>query len=157
MAGLDRMRRSFLPVLVCIVAFAAMPVRADDALAFAVIAGPDTPAQVLSSADVARIYERKQSFWPDGQRIHPVNLPPADPLRQRFSLAILGQPPEALVAYWRERYFHGVLPPHVLASENAVRLFVESTPGAIGYVSGCLPEAPLHTLLIIGRLPPCKP
>lgn len=157
MAARDRFHRTLLPALACVATLMAAPAGAADEPAFAVITGPDTPAQALSSADVARIFERKQSFWPDGQRIHPVNLPPADPLRQRFSLAILGQPPEALVAYWRERYFHGVLPPHVLASENAVRLFVESTPGAIGYVSGCLPEAPLHTLLIIGRLPPCKP
>jgi len=157
MTALERFHRRLLPALACAAALAALPARAADETAFAVIAGPDTPLQALDSADVARIFERKQTFWPDGQRIHPVNLPPADPLRQRFSLAILGQPPEALVTYWRERYFHGVLPPHVLASENAVRLFVESTPGAIGYVSGCLPEAPLHALLVVGRLSPCKP
>jgi hypothetical protein len=157
MTGLDRFQRPLLRVLACVAALSALPAGAVDELAFAVIAGPDTPAQALDNADVARIFERKQTFWPDGQRIHPVNLPPTDPLRQRFSTAILGQAPEALVAYWRERYFHGVLPPHVLASENAVRLFVESTPGAIGYVSGCLPGAPLHTLLVVGHLPPCKP
>lgn len=157
MAALTRFHRSLLPVLACLAALTAGPARAADTPAFAVIAGPDTPTQQLSPSDVARIFERKQTFWPDGRRIHPVNLPPADPLRRRFSIAILGQPPEALVAYWRERYFHGVLPPHVLASENAVRLFVESTPGAIGYVSGCLPDAPLHTVLIVGRLTPCKP
>jgi hypothetical protein len=52
-------------------------------------------------------------------------------------------------------YFHGVLPPHVLASEEAVILFVSSTPGAIGYVSGCVPEHKVNVVLMVGELPAC--
>lgn len=130
---------------------------ADTPAGCAVIVGPAVGSTALSAVEVARIFERRQQLWPDGQRIHPVNLPPAHPARQQFSRNILGRAPEAMEAYWRERYFHGVLPPHVLASEQAVKLFVESTPGAIGYVADCLPPPPLRVALLIGHLPPCKP
>jgi hypothetical protein len=52
-------------------------------------------------------------------------------------------------------YFHGVLPPYVLASEEAVILFVSATPGAIGYVSACIPEHGVDVVLLVGELPTC--
>jgi len=123
----------------------------------AIIVGPTVAEMPLSAGEVERIFERRQQLWPDGQRIHPVNLPPAHPARLQFSTEILGRAPEAMESYWRERYFHGVTPPHVLASEHAVKLFVETTPGAIGYVSDCIPPPPLKVALLIGHLSPCKP
>ncbi|QID16253.1 hypothetical protein G3580_00610 [Nitrogeniibacter mangrovi] len=146
-----------LRTLVCLAALLGTPARAGEPAAFAIIVGPEVPVHHLSLAEAARIFERKQTVWSDGHRIHPVNLPPADPTRRQFSLTVLGRPPEALGAYWRERYFHGVLPPHVLASENAVRMFVAGTPGAIGYVAACLPPPPLRAVLTVGALPDCKP
>ena len=83
------------------------------------------------------------------------NLPPTHPLRHSFSQSILGQAPEAMEDYWREMYFHGVLPPHVLASEEAVILFVSSTPGAIGYISACPAERKVNVVLLVGDVPNC--
>ena len=122
---------------------------------FAVIAAPGATEHRLTRESVALIFRRKQNYWENGMRIQPVNLPPANPLRQAFSRAILGRSPEALEDYWREMYFHGVLPPHVLASEEAVILFVSSTPGAIGYVSTCVPEHRVHVVLMVGEVPDC--
>lgn len=124
--------------------------------AFAVIAAPGASDHRLSRESVALIFKRKQNFWESGSRIQPVNLPPNHPLRQTFSQSILGQAPEALEEYWREMYFHGVLPPHVLASEEAVILFVNSTPGAIGYISACPPERKLNIVLLVGDVPGCS-
>jgi len=123
---------------------------------FAVIAAPGTSEHRLTRESVALIFRRKQNFWESGSRIQPVNLPPAHPLRHAFSQTILGQPPEAMEEYWREMYFHGVLPPHVLASEEAVILFVASTPGAIGYISACPPERKLNIVLLVGDAPGCS-
>ena len=123
---------------------------------FAVITGPGTTEGQLSHASVSLIFRRKQNFWENGTRIQPVNLPAAHPLRRSFSQTILGHLPEAMEDYWREMYFHGILPPHVLASEEAVVLFVSSTPGAIGYISNCLPEHRVNVVLIVGELPSCQ-
>lgn len=122
---------------------------------FAVIANPDAETPRLSRDTLARIYRRKQNYWENGTRIQPVNLPPAHPLRRAFSQAVLGGPPEDMEEYWREMYFHGVLPPHVLASEEAVVLFVGATPGAIGYVSTCVPEHKVSVVFSVGDLPAC--
>ncbi len=122
---------------------------------FAVITAPGVADHRLTSESVSLIFRRKQNYWSDGTRIQPVNLPPTHPLRRAFSQSILGHSPEAMEDYWREMYFHGVLPPYVLASEEAVILFVTSTPGAIGYVSTCLPDHRVDVALIVGDLPGC--
>jgi hypothetical protein len=57
--------------------------------------------------------------------------------------------------YWREQYFHGVLPPRVLESEQAVALFVGATPGAIGYVASCPSGLRAKVLLTVGDPPNC--
>ena len=132
-----------------------MPAAAASELPFAVIAAPGATEHRLTREAVALIFRRKQNYWENGTRIQPVNLPPAHPLRRAFSRTLLGHSPEALEDYWREMYFHGVLPPHVLASEEAVILFVSSTPGAIGYVSACIPEHGVNVVLSVGELPAC--
>ena len=132
-----------------------LPAAAASEPPFAVIAAPGATEHRLTRESVALIFRRKQTYWENGTRIQPVNLPPAHPLRRAFSRAILGHAPEALEDYWREMYFHGVLPPHVLASEEAVVLFVRSTPGAIGYVSTCVPGHGVDVVLSVGELPAC--
>lgn len=134
---------------------ATRPAARPESRAFAVIVASDAKDQHPSRDAIALIYRRKQLFWSDGTRIQPVNLPPAHPLRREFSECLLGQTPEDMEDYWRERYFHGVLPPHVLASEEAVVLFVQSTPGAIGYVSSCPSDARVHVVLTVGNAPNC--
>lgn len=122
---------------------------------FAVITAPGVGEHHLTREAISLIFRRKQKYWENGKRIQPVNLPTTHPLRRTFSVTILGQTPEALEEYWRERYFHGVLPPFVLASEEAVILFVSTTPGAIGYVSVCVPEHGVDVVLMVGELPIC--
>lgn len=101
----------------------------------------------LHGEEVALIFQLKKRFLNDGLRIHAVNLPVMHPLRRAFSVQVLGRNPEELDAYWRDMYFHGVMPPHVLLSEEAVIRFVASTPGAIAYVSRCLVDHRVSVVL----------
>jgi hypothetical protein len=96
-----------------------------------------SPASPLSPTIVEGIFARKRQLWDDGSRIIAVNLPADHPLRREFSVWVFKRTPEGMQDYWSEQYFHGVLPPPVLGSEEAVLRFVTSTPGAIGYVSSC--------------------
>jgi hypothetical protein len=93
---------------------------------------------IMSPDEVALIFKRKKRLTTEGLKVQPVNLAASHPLRRAFSLRIFGQNPEELDEYWRDMYFHGVQPPFVLASEEAVIRFVAGTPGAIGYVSSCM-------------------
>ena len=122
---------------------------------FAVVVAHGTADAHLSTRAVALIFRVKQTHWADGTRVEPVNLPVSSALRQAFSQCILGEAPQSMESYWREMYFHGVLPPHVVDSEQAVLLFVASTPGAIGYVSSCPTDASVDVLFTIGDLPSC--
>lgn len=105
------MRKYCIPLAVSLcVAVLWIPARASGQ-AFAVIVAADVEELALSRENLSFIFQRKQNFWKNGKRIQPVNLPPANPLRRAFSSCVLGQEPEAMEDYWREMYFHGVLPP----------------------------------------------
>ncbi len=103
----------------------------------------------LSTEDLARIYRRKILFWANGTPIVPLNLPVTHALRRTFSRTVLSELPEEMDAYWSAQYFHGISPPYVLASEEAVVEFVATTPGAIGYVNTTAVNSHVHVLLYL--------
>lgn len=113
----------------------------------AVIVGAGNSASI-SVERLALIYRRKKNFWDDGSRIQPVNLPAAHPLRHEFSLRLFNHTPEEMDDYWKDMYFHGIQPPFVLASEEAVVRFVAATPGAIGYISPHLADHRVRVILL---------
>lgn len=116
----------------------------------AVIAGRgQAETAPLPPALVAGIFARKRQLWHDRSAILPVNLPASHPLRRNFSRWVFGRTPEEMQDYWNDQYFHGVIPPPVLASEEAVLRFVSSTPGAVGYVSVCLVDSRVAVLAIV--------
>jgi ABC-type phosphate transport system substrate-binding protein len=115
----------------------------------AVIMAPGASPTKIDREELALIFKSKKRFWEDGRRIHAVNLPASHPLRRAFSTQVIGHSPEELDDYWRDMYFHGVQPPYVLASDEAVIRFVVSTPGAIGYVSNCLAD---RRVTVVARL-----
>ena len=121
----------------------------------AVVVARDSPEAAVDHRELALIYRHKKRFWPDGLRVTPVNLPDADAVRRAFSVAILGRSPDELDEYWRERYFHGELPPYVAGSPEAVIRLVASTPGAIGYVPSCIADGRVSVLLVIDAEVPC--
>jgi hypothetical protein len=135
---MPRVRPPLAKLLAFAIAAAILPVAAagtEDELV--VVVAPGSGHRIEGRDILAAIYRRKKQYWNDGQRIEPVNLPPDDPRRQRFSLLVLGLMPQQLDGFWNEMYFHGVLPPHVLASVEAVIRFVSTTPAAIGYTPLC--------------------
>ena len=117
----------------------------------AIVVGKNHSEKRMRLGDLALIFRRKQLFWKDGTKVNPVNLPATNPLRQLFSRSVLGASPEDLEKYWNDMYFHGVSPPFVLASDEAVLRFVAQTPGAIGYVSYCSVDARASVLLIVSQ------
>jgi hypothetical protein len=107
------------------------------------------PDAALAPAIVIGIFARKRQLWDDRTAIVPVNLPAAHPLRRAFSLWLFKRTPEDMQGYWADQYFHGIQPPPVLASEEAVLRFVASTPGSIGYVSICSVDKRVEVVAVI--------
>jgi hypothetical protein len=132
----------------CLALAPAAAVRSDPAVWMAVVV-PATVDDRLDGLTLSLIFRRKLIYSQDGGRWEPVNLPADHALRRQFSRAVLGASPEALEDFWNQQYFQGLLPPHVLGSEEAVMRFVASTPYAIGYVAACHDAAHLRTVLAI--------
>ncbi len=101
----------------------------------------------LSVDDVARIFLKKQRFWDDGSPIIALNHEAESPVRDAFSRRVFGLSSAALAAYWNRQYFLGVLPPATLSSSEAVKRYVASDPGAIGYIEANLADGSVHVAL----------
>lgn len=136
--------------IACALGLLAWPLAlmAESSAAIAVVIHPARTDSVELD-DLALIYRRKQLFWDDGSRINPVNLPARNPLRRTFSEVVLGASPEALERYWNDMYFHGLSPPFVLSSDEAVLRFVAQTPGAVAYVSYCNVDERARVILVL--------
>ena len=115
-------------------------------ITIAVVVAASDHGDELSVSEIAAIYRRKIRIDSRGQTLAPVNLPGSDLLRIAFSRALFNQEPESLQDYWNEQYFHGISPPYVLASEEAVIRFVSTTAGAIGYVRSCIVDKRVHSI-----------
>lgn len=147
-------RRALLVAVLLGAMFAAAAAAAADGTV-AVIVAPGSALPLLSAEELASIY-RRQKLFVTGMRVQPVNLPPQHALRRWFSQQLLKQAPEEMDGYWRDLYFNGVVPPFVLASEEAVLRFVVATPGAIGYVSGCALDKRVRVLMQLEGGPACS-
>jgi len=101
-----------------------------------VIAHKDVALDKISPERVTQIYLRQQRLWPDGQLIEPIDLREGSGLRRAFYDQVTGRSPGQLRAYWARQSFTGMgLPPRQVDSDEDVTRLVQSTPGAIGYVS----------------------
>jgi ABC-type phosphate transport system substrate-binding protein len=122
--------------------------QAEDGLA--VITGPTRPAIAFSHANLQDIFLKRIQVDDNGNPLVALNLPPDEPLREAFSQAVLGRRPGAMQRYWTEQYFHGISPPFVVHSPEAMLRFVAETPGAIGYVALCQVDKRVQ---LVTRLP----
>ncbi|MGE0455025.1 MAG: substrate-binding domain-containing protein [Vicinamibacteria bacterium] len=109
--------------------------------AYRVIVNPANPASGLSKAELARIFMKKVTSWPDGRSVAVVDQERNSPARQAFSNDVHQKDADGVAAHWQVVVFSGRdVPPKILRSDEDVIAFVRSNPGAIGYVS---PGAPL--------------
>lgn len=157
------MRKLLCLCLAALLCAASLTSRGEEEDTLAVIVPTEQAGRIAGLADLALVYRRQRLLWEGGARMQPVNLPPEHPLRRAFSLRVLNASPKALGQYWSSMYFHGISPPHVLASEEAVLRFVAETPGAIGYVSACKADARVKPVLwlapdggVLNQAPPLK-
>ncbi|RFC37535.1 MAG: hypothetical protein DID90_2727553148 [Candidatus Nitrotoga sp. LAW] len=87
----------------------------------------------LNASTIQRIFTGK-IIEVDGVHVKAVNLK-ASPLRDRFLQRYLNQNDDKYTAYWTVRRFIGKgLPPKEVSSAAEVISFVQTTPGAIGYI-----------------------
>jgi hypothetical protein len=126
--------------LTCLLGLLALGVAATSAGAqsatFRVIVHASTGAGSLPRAELARLFLKKASTWPDGKAAIPVDQAESSAVRRAFSKAVLERDVSAVRAYWQQQIFSGRgVPPLERASDAEVLAYVRTHPGAIGYVS----------------------
>lgn len=108
----------------------------EQALGFRLIVHPGNPAEHESRTLIADLFLKKVTRWSNGTSARPVDQRPDTGVRRRFSETVLKRTVEAVRRFWQQKIFSGRdLPPPELDSDQAVVAFVESHPGAVGYVS----------------------
>ncbi len=124
----------------------AAPAAAQD---FKVVANPSVAASDIAAADLAKIFLKQTSKYPDGGAAVPVDQGKASPVRAAFSQKVLGKSVGAVDTYWQQQIFSGKdVPPAAKSSDDDVIAFVKATPGAIGYVAASAGAAGVKTITV---------
>ncbi len=114
---------------------AVSPTHAQSA-AYRVVVHASNAASTLPRAELARLFLKKTSAWPDGRTAQPVDQGENAPARRLFSKAVLDRDVPAVRAYWQQQIFSGRgVPPPEKSSDADVLAYVRANPGAVGYVS----------------------
>jgi len=110
----------------------AAPVTAQDD-GYVVIVHPDVPVDHLTTAELARLFQRSTTQWSDGTTVVPVEE--AGPVRSRFYRETMGMTVGEVGNFWvRQAMSTAMRPPRLLGSADLVIPYVAATPGAIAFV-----------------------
>lgn len=105
-------------------------------LGFKLVVQQSNPTVSITRAEAAQFFLKQTKTWPTGEAVFPVDQGEKSRVRQTFSKAVLKKDVAGVRGYWQAQVFSGRgLPAPERPSDALVLAFVQSTPGAIGYVS----------------------
>ncbi len=145
------LRRHFMsPVLLVCLAL-AMRSQADEALSFRVVVHEDLELSSLDCSDLSRVYLGKESVWPDGAAVEPIDRQHDSALFAAFVETVHCRPLSRHLSYWQRFIFSGRgEPPRQIQSDAALFTDLFAKPGAVGYVgSGTSVPPGLKVLKIV--------
>lgn len=110
-----------------------LPVSAGD---FLVIVNADNGVTSLSHRELSKLFLKKQTTWPSGVAVTPVDQVESAAIRVAFTDQVHKRPLTVLQKYWLKQAFSGTsVKPDEKPSDSDVISFVASEKGAVGYVS----------------------
>jgi ABC-type phosphate transport system substrate-binding protein len=116
----------------------------------AVITNPDVKEIGLSKEKLADIYLGRKNSYSDGTSIDPVDQSEDSAIRNKFYQSVVGMSNSEVNRYWSRLRFSGKgTPPRIITGDQAVRDWVASHPGAIGYIDGKYLNNSVKVVLII--------
>lgn len=109
---------------------------AADSDGFVVIVHADNPAAALRRSQLSDIFLGRQTSWPDGSAVVPVEQSGRSALRARFCEDVHGRSIGAVQAYWEQAMMSGRgTPPRAKSGDAEVIAHVRAEAGGLGYVS----------------------
>jgi len=133
-------RLTGLVLLFLLLVHAAAP--AADPPAVEIITSADRNGAVVDRSLLRAAFTMRLRQWPDGRPLRVFVLPDGHPLHDRFCRELLGTYPYVLRNAWDRMVYTGTgFAPVTVSSEEEMRRRVQTTPGAIGYISSPPREA----------------
>ena len=112
-----------------------LPAPAAAADGYKLVINAANPVTSLDRREASAIFLRRSTRWPDGTPVMAVDGPDS-PAREAFSKDVHGKKAASIRSHWLQVIFSGRgVPPPEKASDSDVILYVETHPGAIGYVA----------------------
>ena len=100
-----------------------------------IIVHSTNPASSISRGDLSKIFLKKKTKWSDGRSANPVDLLEGSGTRASFSREVHNKSVDAIKAYWQHMVFTGrAVPPPLRVTVEEIVDYVQSNPGAVGYV-----------------------
>ena len=135
------------------ISFAAVlvgAVLANAALAdLAIIGHPGINLRGVTNDDLAKVFLGKSKDL-GGVDVKPIDQDEGSAARTKFYTDVVGKSEAQLKRHWSQLVFTGKgKPPPSVADDQAVKDWVASTPGAIGYIDGGSVDASVKVLSII--------
>lgn len=120
-----------------------------NAQSFQVIVNEANATESISKQDLSDIFLKKKSKWDDGVAISPVDLNTRSTTRVAFSIEVHEKSIGAIRSYWQQAAFSGDgSAPLERQSDADVISFVQSNPGAVGYISDATEASGVKVLMI---------
>ena len=101
-----------------------------------VIVNGSNPVDNLSASDLKKLFLSDRSRWDTGKAVAPVMVTAGAPERSAFLKIVCGMSDADFSKYFLQAAFSGksATPPKEVSSAAAVKSFVATSPGAIGFV-----------------------
>jgi hypothetical protein len=136
-------------------ALLARPARADEpGVKLVVVVQKASPLTELSLRELKRLYVGEPVSDPAGNRIVPLNQPPASPERVSFDRFVLKMGPDEVGRFWIDRKIRGQTgAPRKVAPLELMRNAVATIPGTLAYMREGDVDARLRVLAVDGKRP----
>lgn len=116
-----------------------------------VIAHPTLKHEAISAKLLNRIYAMQFKTWSDGTPVRVYVLPSKDPLHREFVISYFGMQAYQFDRLWNRLLFSGTgRGPVRVESEAEMIDKINSTQGAMGYISDTLPVTDVYVHTIEG-------
>jgi ABC-type phosphate transport system substrate-binding protein len=117
-------------------AIAAAPEEAPEAPPrIAVVTHVENTTPSLSRTELARMFRKTQTEWPDGERCIPIDQMGGSEIRAEFGRIVLEESPDEWKRYWIQQTMTGnARPPIALENSDTVKKYIQKLRGAVGYI-----------------------
>ena len=117
-------------------AIAAAPEEAPEAAPrIAVVTHVENKTPSLTRTELARMFRKKQTEWPDGERCIPIDQMGGSAIRTEFGRIVLEESPDEWKRYWIQQTMTGnARPPIALENSETIKKYVQKLPGAVAYI-----------------------